>query len=86
MLAAALVLVLGIWRGRRDLGQRAALGVLATVVGIFFVSYFAFMLVFQPSLMGVVTVPILSVVNMIGSFVPLYVAANWVEVILRNTR
>lgn len=89
LLAAALILVFGIWRGRRDLGQRAALGVLTTLAGATVLSLLGFLLGFRGSgALGspLVMLTIFSLVSLIVSFLPLYVAANWVEVILRETR
>ncbi len=87
LLAAALILTLGIWRGRRDLGQRAALGVLATLAGIMVLNFLGLLLIQQsPGAPSLVTLMGFSLVSLIVSFLPLYVAANWAEIILRETR
>ncbi|WP_161880339.1 hypothetical protein [Deinococcus alpinitundrae] len=90
VLAAALILVLGVWRKRRDLGMRGMWGTLGTLA---LISLCEALLV-SPGFMGLsmladggfVGLALFSLLNLALAFMPLYVAANWVEVILRQTR
>ncbi|AZI43610.1 hypothetical protein EHF33_13350 [Deinococcus psychrotolerans] len=92
VLAAALVLVLGIWRGRRDLGTRGmwgTLGALAlTTVGstLLFSGGLLTPLLSGKGFGGGLDLALLGLLSLALSFGPLYIAANWIEVILRQTQ
>jgi hypothetical protein len=86
--AAGLLLAYGVWTGRRDLGLRAALGILGTAL---LTTLLSLIFIFIPfgsapnTFTGALRLLLLSVLPMLFSFLPLYVAANWLEVIKRST-
>jgi len=90
VLAAALILVLGIWRKRRDLGTRGMWGTLGTLgltsLGEALLVSTGFTGRFMLAGRGFVGLALLSLLSLALAFLPLYVTANWVEVILRQTR
>ncbi|GGL93464.1 hypothetical protein GCM10010840_34360 [Deinococcus aerolatus] len=91
-LAAGLVLAYGVWTGRRDLGLRGAVGVLGTALlaGL----PLPFLLLTRagwstPAQSGVGTLMTFLLAGGLGilaTFLPVYVAVNWMEVIRSETR
>lgn len=89
LLAAGLILAYGVWMGRRDLGVRAALGVLGTLllaslpIGLF--GGLVFGRLFTGGLSGPLAALVLfilpAMLNLSLALLPLYVAVNWMEVI-----
>ncbi len=93
--AAGLVLAYGVWTGRRDLGLRGALGVLGTALlaGL----PLPFLLLtpgwISPVQSGaaayagtLMTLLLGSALGILATFLPVYVAVNWMEVIRSETR
>lgn len=91
VLAAGLLLAYGVWQGRRDLGERAAWGVLGATIltgaltGLLLSPSLLIFLPLDSPLGGTLPLLILQVVGTVLAFVPLYVAANWLEVIRKAT-
>ncbi|PTA67542.1 hypothetical protein [Deinococcus arcticus] len=89
LLAAGAIFAYGVWMGRRDLGFRAALGVLGASlwsllpVGLWFLSAGGRSTPggALPFLIGLSWV-----LSFALSFLPVYVAVNWLEVIRWETR
>ncbi|CAM3447560.1 hypothetical protein DESA109040_13075 [Deinococcus saxicola] len=85
VLAAGLLLAYGLWQGRRDLGMRAAWGILGATILAGILPSLLFFLPPGPRLGGALPLLILQVVGTLLAFLPLYVAANWLEVIREAT-
>ncbi|WP_155298739.1 hypothetical protein [Deinococcus kurensis] len=90
ILAAGLIFLYGVWLGRRDIGWRAARGVLAAVVlgGVlpFFLIQFAPML-FSSDSRSLTSLLLLTIVNIAGvlvAFLPWLVAGDWLEILRRD--
>ena len=86
VLAAGLILAYAVWVDRRDLGVRAVLGILGTTVVVGLIttlpSYISVIGSFQPRAIGRFFL-LYSLLSTAASFLPLYVAANWLGVIRR---
>jgi len=86
---AGILLAYGLWVGRRDLGMRAALGILGTAP-LAVISSLAFLFVplspARGTLTGMLFLLLMSALSLLLSFLPLYVAANWLEVIRDTSR
>lgn len=81
-LAAGAVLWIGIWRGRRDLGLRAALGVLLAALLMGLATSLALLWWVSgarlPASLGAAPMLIVSnVLGLLATFWPVYIAANW---------
>lgn len=85
VLAAGLLLAYGVWQGRRDLGERAAWGVLGATILTGLLPMLLFLWPLGTSPGSALPLLILQVVGTVLAFVPLYVAANWLEVIRKAT-
>ena len=90
ILAAGLIFLYSVWLGRRDIGWRAARGVLAAVVlgGVlpFFLIQFAPVLFSSDSrsLTSLFLLTILNIVGVLVAFLPWLVAGNWLEIMRRD--
>ncbi|GGK40431.1 hypothetical protein GCM10008955_37770 [Deinococcus malanensis] len=85
LLAAAGVLVFGIWRGRPDLGKRAFMGVILTSVVVSLVAGFIPFLPVPPRNQIIYLVTGGTAVIHLISAVPLLVAGNWFQTIKAAT-
>ncbi|AAF11955.1 hypothetical protein [Deinococcus radiodurans] len=89
VVAAGLILGYGVWTGQRDAGLRAALGVLLTTLlcGLPPLLLATFPMVgffLNGSRVGVtLRLFVLSALSLALAFLPLLVAANWLEVLRR---
>lgn len=77
---AGALLAYSVWLGRRDLGLRAAWGILAATVLSSLVSTLMLLAPFRQGL-GSFSFVLLSVLSPLLNFLPLYVAANWLGII-----
>ncbi|BBN96318.1 hypothetical protein [Deinococcus grandis] len=90
ILAAGLIFMYGVWLGRRDLGLRAAMGVMVAVLmgGLLpmIVMWSAPQLLFPSSggLRGSVLMVIWNIVSAGLAFLPWAVALNWLELLRRE--
>lgn len=81
---AAGLLAYGVWQGRRDLGERAAWGILGATILAGLLASLPFFLPPSPRLGGALLLTF-QVVGTLLAFLPLYVAANWLGVIREAT-
>ncbi|WP_221090101.1 hypothetical protein [Deinococcus aquaedulcis] len=89
LLAAGAIFAYGVWMGRRDLGFRAALGVLGSMLWSLLPAGLWFLMASGRPLSGGM-LPLLMgvgwVLSFALSFLPVWVAVNWLEVIRWETR
>lgn len=87
LLAAGVIFAYGVWVGRRDLGQRAALGVLGAMLWSVLPSLMVITNVgWLMGWLGLLITPASFLLSIALGFLPVLVAVNWLGVIRQEVQ